>query len=96
MTTWYQGHGVHDRTPWHPLAPIMAFSVRPDLWPPGTYCWTVGPEDMVLADWAVQPGRRRPDTQYEAPGAAEALILADLVFRGPSPGIPRNWVEVDL
>ena len=80
MTTWYkEDRGVDDGATW-------AFSVRPDLWPPGSHCWAEGSNwknDTTLADWALDwTSGPTPDTQYSGPGAAEALILSGQVMHG--------------
>ena len=71
MTTWYKEGRGH--VSW------VAFSVRPDIWPAGTCAWVTGLDPGWLADFNADPRRSRPAQQSGAPGAAEALILADLV-----------------
>ena len=87
MTTWYQeGHS----------AVLVAYSVRPDLWPPGSHCWSRAapdPGDAVLADWSVLVDECYPDEANGVPGAGEALILAGLVVFGGC-HVPRARVEI--
>ena len=71
MTTWYTAQG--------PGGPMWSYSVRPDIWPAGTCAWVTGLDPGWLADFNAEPWRSRPAQQSGAPGAAEALILADLV-----------------
>ncbi len=83
MTTWYRC--TDPDVPGPHQSRWVAYSVRPDLWPPGTYCWSrwAGyPATAKLADWLVRPSLARPDHQYSDPGAAEALILAGQVDFG--------------
>ena len=75
------GLGGVDLMPMYKSGPgdKIAYTVRPDLWPPGTYCWLVARPDVWLAvvasmDWVRANVHRA--TTFEAPGAAEALILA--------------------
>ena len=86
MTTWYSSWRT---APYD--GPVLAYSVRPDLWPPGSYCWS---SDLSLADWAVRPSGY-PDAVDEAngvPGVGEALILAGQVVHGPG-GDHLTWTE---
>ena len=86
MTTWYSGPDGS-----------RAFSVRPDLWPPGWMVWEKF--DHAVGRWP--PGyladtmvtyTSDPAPGAGAPGVAEALILADLLeSSGPEDG---PWVEV--
>ena len=88
MTTWYSSWRT---APYD--GPVLAYSVRPDLWPPGSYCWS---SDLSLADWAVRPSGY-PDAVDEAngvPGAAEALILAGQVAHGAAVRVEGAWVEI--
>ena len=85
MTTWYK----EDRG----AASWVAFSVRPDIWPPGSYCWSRARAGyMTLADWADAPSILHPDLANGTPGAAEALILAGQVVQETSLGVV--WVEI--
>lgn len=74
MTAWYTG-GEPGLEPAY-----YAWTVRPDLWPPGSEVWVVGMG--FLADWGhlahLVAGCRalRPISGMDVPGAAEALILA--------------------
>ncbi len=86
MTTWYKEGRGH--VGW------VAFSVRPDLWPPGTCAWARGVQHLCLADWTA---RRQEDAVDEAngvPGAAEALILAGQVVHGAVVRVGEAWVEI--
>jgi len=76
-----------------------AWSVRPDLWPPGTRAVATEPG----GDWprlasAYHGLRWCPLTTvepYMAPGVAEALVLQDRVeVRGHHPDFVGQWVEV--
>ena len=86
MTTWYKEGRGH--VSW------LAFSVRPDLWPPGTCAWVRGVRHLRLADWTA---RRQEDAVDEAngvPGAAEALILAGQVVHGYADPLEWAWTEI--
>ena len=89
MTTWYQsGRGQDQR---------RAFSVRPDLWPPGTVADVADTSEGWLANWhwSSSPFTNLPLVKYEVPGAAEALILAGLVEADYEWGaMHRHWTEV--
>ena len=83
MTTWYTvlANG--------PTRDQLAYSVRPDLWPPGTVA-DLGDHGW-LANWDAWPQGEAPPPvrwdgpmhEYAAPGAAEALILSGLVLDHP-------------
>lgn len=75
LVHWYRGKVAKQ---------ARAFTTRPDLWPPGTRAWSVvraGLPGAYLAAWTPSAGVQFvADTRYSAPGAAEALILADQVL----------------
>ena len=80
MTTWYREvPDVDDEATW-------AFSVRPDLWPPGSHCWAYAGRLATLADWALDwtlvLDHVQVDEANGLPGAGEALILAGQVLHG--------------
>lgn len=94
MTTWYQcqPRPRDRRQRW-------AFSVRPDLWPPGTVADVADTSVGWLANWdrssSPPTSDNLPLVEYEVPGAAEALILAGLVevdYEGGA--MHRHWTEV--
>ena len=71
----------------------LAYSVRPDLWPPGS---RVGVDNWTWLAWAWFGEWSDVDTfhasRYLAPGAAESAILGGLVERVQVPGI--TWERV--
>ena len=98
MTTWYTA-------PWpYGEQPVWPFTVRPDIWPPGSVVNVVNTDVGWLANWdpwtaKTRPGpesRDRPMTEYSAPGAAEALILAGRVAVNPPWDRTKDllWTEV--
>lgn len=92
MTTWYRYSGPPGWAAWGDK--VVAFSVRPDLWPPGSVARIrLAPVPLALAIWGGSD--RKPDTQYEAPGAAEALVLANRVWVDLTTGVDLAWSPVD-
>ena len=99
MTAWYTGI----RTMEDAGLNTWAFSVRPDLWPPGTVADVADTSHGWLANWDSN-GSKVPDpdppdhplAEYEAPGAAEALILAGRVAVNPrwDRSTCWHWTEV--
>ena len=91
MTTWYTG-GQLDQEPAY-----YAWSVRPDLWPPGSEIWVVGVGFM--ADWGhlahLQAGHcgLQPAEGYSDPGAVEALVLSGqrVSSMGGTWGSTQTW-----
>ena len=85
---WYQAdhRGEHNR----------AFTVRPDLWPPGTFAWTLPHLDDVawVIEGAPRPVEPQPDTRYLVPGVAEAAILAGQVHVAKQSLTHLPWAEV--
>ena len=81
MTTWYKD------------GDDLAFSVRPDLWPPGSHCWSMASARPALADWGEEVWDT-PDEANGVPGAAEALILAGQVVHGAVVRVGEAWVEI--
>ena len=61
---------------------VLAFTVRPDLWPPGTSVYHRDSCQPALAhhdsrEWALWSARRAQAAGLDVPGVAEALVLAD-------------------
>ena len=85
---WYQAdhRGEHNR----------AFTVRPDLWPPGTFAWTLKMDNVAcwVIEGAPRPLGPQPDTRYLVPGVAEAAILAGQVHVAASSLAHLPWAEV--
>lgn len=79
MTTWYKARDPDGQ-------PLQAFSVRPDIWSPGTVVDTIPMAHARhwLAIWTQISRAVMPLQEYEAPGAAEALVLGGRVAVGPS------------
>ncbi len=68
--------------------PRRAYSVRPDLWPPGSVVsWYTDDDVVMLAEWHWEEytsdlldwSGEAEDLHLGAPGLAESLILASLV-----------------
>ena len=84
-----------------------AYSVRPDLWPPGWEVtvqvteatalapWEVG-NAVHVADWGIMPGGPVPDglDRYAGPGVLEAMVLGDLVVTHDWGARGVVWTEV--
>ena len=73
-----------------------AWSVRPDLWPPGTRTYGPGSENLARRSWSVDLSRRELARAlargYGDPGVGEALILAGVWSdQGPA---GMTWEEV--
>jgi len=61
---------------------VLAYSVRPDLWPPGTSVYHRDSCQPALAhhdsrEWALWSVRRAQAAGLDVPGVAEAMVLAD-------------------
>ena len=90
--TWYRSGPGATR----PGKGAHAYSVRPDLWPPGWVVWATGQgapgaRYMTFWDWEYTGPLPTPDTRYSGPGVAEALILAGQV-RGGTVHRDLDWV----
>ena len=73
-----------------------AYTVRSDLWPPGTRVYGGGFENLARRSWSVDLSRRELARAlargYGDPGVGEALILAGVWSdQGPA---GMTWMEV--
>ena len=71
----------------------LAFSIRPDIWPAGSHCWSMASARLALADWGGEVWDT-PDEANGVPGAAEALILAGQVVHGYADPLEWAWTEI--
>ena len=91
---------LYTATPGH-WAP-WAYTVRPDLWPPGTQVEGSNPGQpgwwLARCSWVEANARdelaEATWAGYHLPGAVEALVLAGAVLGVHRPDPTRSWVEV--
>ena len=93
---------LYTATPGHSWAP-WAFTVRPDLWPPGTQVeGPVHPSQpawwLARCSWVEANARDELAAAtwagYHLPGAVEALVLGGAVLEVHGPDPTWSWVEV--
>ncbi len=104
MTGWWTAMadwGLQDPT--DPVVTVWAYSVRPDLWPPGSvvpwYTGVPGAGAAPLAEWhwtdhtaqVMAWADRAEALGFGGPGVAEAMILADLVRLSPTLAPVTHW-----
>ena len=74
-----------------------AYTVRPDLWPPGSRTYGRKAENLARRSWSVDLSRRELARAlargYGDPGVAESLVLGGQVRSYQDIG-PGGWEEV--